>query len=164
MPYAAENKISMASFEGGVEITESQYQEALAGIMSGQIVTVEGGFAVIDKPEPPAPEPEPEKTPEEKLTEWRNGASISKVGFCVGLIGLGILSADDAVSASRGNWPAPMADFLAYLTPEQAAMVQIEWASRTELRRMNTFVLTLASWLGLPDTTVDALFGWSDAE
>ncbi len=102
--------------------------------------------------------------PQRTITAWRNGASIPKAEFCAGLIGLGILSADDAVSASRGNWPAPMADFLAYLTPDQSAVVQIEWASRTELRRMNTFVLTLASWLGLPDTTVDALFGWSNAE
>jgi hypothetical protein len=73
MPYAAENQISMSPIEGGVEITQEQYQDALAGIMSGQIVTIDGGFAVIDKPEPPEPEPEPEpeKTPQELLQEAR---------------------------------------------------------------------------------------------
>jgi hypothetical protein len=60
MPYAANGKISTDPFEGAIEITQDQYQEALAGIMSGKIITVDGGFSVIDVPEPPVPEPEPE--------------------------------------------------------------------------------------------------------
>jgi len=96
----------------------------------------------------------------ETLASWRDTASLPKAEFCTGLIGLGILTTDDAVSASRGNWPDAMAGFLTYLTPEQAAQVQIEWATRTTIRRMNTFVLTLASWASLTDAGVDAMFGW----
>jgi hypothetical protein len=73
MPYAAENQISVSPIAGGIEITDAQYQQALDGMLTGQIVTIENGFAVIDKPEPPEPEPEPEpeKTPQELLQEAR---------------------------------------------------------------------------------------------
>lgn len=60
MPYAANGQISTDAFEGAVEITQEQYEAALAGMMDGRMVSVDDGFAVIDPPEPePAPEPEP---------------------------------------------------------------------------------------------------------
>jgi hypothetical protein len=59
MPYAAEGRISRAPIEGGIEITEPQYSEALAGMLEGLVVSIEGGFSVA-----PAPEPEPEVVPE----------------------------------------------------------------------------------------------------
>lgn len=60
MPFAANGKISTAPFEGGIEINPEQYAAALAGIVIGKIVTIDGGFAVIDPPQPePVPEPEP---------------------------------------------------------------------------------------------------------
>lgn len=62
MPYAAESQISQAPIEGGIEITEQQYQEALAGMLDGKIVSIGNGFAVIDPPEPEGPE-EPEQEP-----------------------------------------------------------------------------------------------------
>lgn len=97
--------------------------------------------------------------PEQKLATWRNTASLPKAEFCRGLIHLGILSTEDAVSASRGNWPVALEGFLSYLTPEQSAQIQIEWATRVQIHRMNIFVLLLASYLGLSDDTVDTLFG-----
>lgn len=60
MPYAANGQISRAPIEGGIEITEAQYQEALAGILQGWIVSIDGGFSVTE----PEPEPEPETEPE----------------------------------------------------------------------------------------------------
>lgn len=59
MPYATNDQISQSPIEGGIEITQEQYQEALAGMQAGKVVTIEGGFAVIDPPEPETPEPEP---------------------------------------------------------------------------------------------------------
>jgi len=91
----------------------------------------------------------------------RQRANLPKAEFCLGLVGLGILSTDDAVSAAKGNWPDAMSGFLEYLKPEQAADVQIEWAARVSIDRMNVFVLTLASWANIPDETVDTLFGIS---
>ena len=62
MPYATENQISQAPIADGIEITEAQYQEALAGMLAGKLVTIHGGFSVIDPP-PREPESEPESLP-----------------------------------------------------------------------------------------------------
>ena len=94
-----------------------------------------------------------------RLAAARDAASLPKSEFCMGLVSLGILTADDAVSAARGNWPDAMAGFLDHLTPEEAAQAQIEWATRVTIHRTNVFVLILASWAGIPDSRVDALFG-----
>lgn len=58
MPYAHNGQISQAPIEGGIEISEQQYQEALAGMLDGKEVTIDGGF-LVDFP------PEPEPTPED---------------------------------------------------------------------------------------------------
>lgn len=60
MPYATNGQISTEPQDGWVEITDEQYQAALEGMMDGRLVVVDGGFAVIEPPEPeatPAPEP-----------------------------------------------------------------------------------------------------------
>lgn len=60
MPFARNGQISQSPIEGGIEITEQQYAEGLAGMMAGKIVTIDGGFAVIDPPKPEEPEqPDP---------------------------------------------------------------------------------------------------------
>ncbi|MDI7923415.1 hypothetical protein [Ferirhizobium litorale] len=60
MPFAANGQISTDPIEGGISITDEQYQVALAGITEGKLVTIGGGFAVIDPPDPEPPvEPEP---------------------------------------------------------------------------------------------------------
>ena len=93
------------------------------------------------------------------LAEARERASIPKARFCMGLVGLGILTPADAIAASRGNWPAAMSDFLGYLTEDQSMMVQIEWASETQIWRNHVFVLSIASFKDIPPDTVDELFG-----
>lgn len=65
MPFAANGKISTENFDGATRITQKQYDAALEGMLSGKIVVVDGGFAVIDPPElEPEPAPPP-LTPEE---------------------------------------------------------------------------------------------------
>lgn len=60
MPYAANGRIGHDPFPDAVEITQEQYDEALAGMMGGKVVSIDGGFSVSLPPEPePAPEPEP---------------------------------------------------------------------------------------------------------
>lgn len=59
MPYAHNGQISQAPIEGGIEITQEQYAEALAGMVEGKLVSIDGGFAVIDPPEPELPEIDP---------------------------------------------------------------------------------------------------------
>lgn len=66
MPWAANGQISTSPIEGGVEITDADYQAALDSIAAGKIVSIEGGvFALVDPPAPPQPEPEPEPGPPE---------------------------------------------------------------------------------------------------
>ncbi|MCD1264557.1 hypothetical protein [Shinella sumterensis] len=51
----------MTSPSETIKITEAQYQAAVAGMLDGKVVTIDGGFAIIDPPEPEAaPEIEPE--------------------------------------------------------------------------------------------------------
>lgn len=65
MPYATNGGVSradMSSDPAWIEIDENQYAAALAEMQAGKIVSIDGGFAVVDPPkpeEPPAPEPEP---------------------------------------------------------------------------------------------------------
>lgn len=61
MPYAHNGTISQDPIDGGIEITQEQYQEALRGMSQGLVVTIDGGFNVGP---PPAPEPEPTPEPE----------------------------------------------------------------------------------------------------
>jgi hypothetical protein len=94
------------------------------------------------------------------LADIRAVTSIGKGEFCMGLIGLGIIAADEAVSAARGNWPTSMGAFLSYLSPDQAVAVQIDWATETTINRNNVFVLTLGSWLDdVTPEILDTLFG-----
>ena len=64
MPFATNGGVSRADMSGDpawIEIDDEQYEGALAGMQAGKIVSIDGGFAVVDPPapeEPPAPEPE----------------------------------------------------------------------------------------------------------
>jgi len=63
MAWAREGQVGTGSApEGAVEITSQQYKAAIEGMTSGKVVTITGGFAVIDPPQP-EPEPEPDTGP-----------------------------------------------------------------------------------------------------
>lgn len=65
MPYATAGGASRADMSADpawIEITDEQYDEALAGMAAGKLVSIDGGFALVDPPAPeetPAPDPEP---------------------------------------------------------------------------------------------------------
>ena len=65
MPYAAEGRISQDPIPDGIEITEQQYQQGLAGMLAGEHIQIVGGELVVG----PLPEPEPEPEPE-LLPDW----------------------------------------------------------------------------------------------
>jgi hypothetical protein len=93
------------------------------------------------------------------LTSARVSASVTRRAFCLGLARLEILSPEAALASAKGGWPAEMDGFLSFLDPDQALEAQIEWAAVATVDRMHPMVLSLASWLTLSDTQVDALFG-----
>lgn len=90
MPYAHNNQISSDPIVGGVEITKAQFDEALAGMQAGKVVTIDGGFAVIDPPvqdEPEIPPLMPEQIIEQKIAKGdakvaeRLDAKARELGF-----------------------------------------------------------------------------------
>ena len=68
MPYATDGRISQAPIEGGIEISEADYQAALAGMLDGLQVQVLAGCLVVG-PEQPLPPPEPPPETEEQLID-----------------------------------------------------------------------------------------------
>lgn len=136
--------IALADAPMGDDWIEATDAAQIGGTWDGQV------FGPVPQPDPAA-----------QLAAWRRGARLSKAEFVLGLIMLEILTLDDAISASRGEWPSALSGFLDYLTPQQAAQVQIEWATRAVIGRVDTYVLVLASYLNLTDAQVDTLFGWA---
>ena len=63
MPYAANNKLSTSPIEGGIEITQAEYADAVQGVLDGKRVSIEGGVLSVAFPPEPEPEPEPEPSP-----------------------------------------------------------------------------------------------------
>ncbi len=60
MPYAADGRLGHDPIPGGIEITDQQYHQGLAGMLAGEhIQIIAGSFFVGPKPEP-EPEPEPD--------------------------------------------------------------------------------------------------------
>lgn len=46
MPFAAEGVVSTEQFDGSIEISEEQYREAVDGMCTGMVVSINGGFNV----------------------------------------------------------------------------------------------------------------------
>lgn len=93
-----------------------------------------------------------------KLADRRAVAFLTKLELLTATVTSGILTPAEALVAAKGEWPGPLLDFLEMLTEEQALQVQLEWAALVQVDRMHVFILTLASWMSLPDATVDAMF------
>lgn len=73
--------------------------------------------------------------PEQKtLGEKRNDASMSRKEFCLKLLEMDILPADEAALAARGGWPATFASFTSGLTARRKAEVEIEWSTSMTIR------------------------------
>ena len=142
MPYAANGQISQSPIEGGVQITEAQYSEALNGMQKGYAVTVDEGFKVGPVPEPEPPEPAPELTEEEKLKRWREIISVSAFQAHQALDDFELYDQVEAIMAS----------------PDTPSKTRRAWRMATEFRRLSPTVLELAGVLGLNDEQLDELF------
>lgn len=64
MPYAANGQISQAPIEGGIEITQQQYEQALTAMLEGMLVSIDDGFELL-----PQPDPEPDSVEEPETSE-----------------------------------------------------------------------------------------------
>lgn len=62
MPYATNGGVSRADMSGDpawIEISDQQYDQALNGMTTGKLVSVENGFALVDPPKPADLPPQP---------------------------------------------------------------------------------------------------------
>jgi hypothetical protein len=60
MPFATNGQISQSPIHDGIEITQEQYGEALAGMLAGKVVAIMDGELILHLPDEPPPGPEPE--------------------------------------------------------------------------------------------------------
>ena len=132
MAYAAEGRISQSPIKGGIEISAEQYAAALDGMLDGKIVTIAGGFAVIDPPKP-----EPEIEPEEP----RVPASVTPAQAKLALYDAGLF---DDVDALVMNYPY--------------RPVSIWWTSALAFHRDHAYLNAIGIELGLSDEQIDTLF------
>lgn len=71
MPFAANDKIAQEEFSGSIEITDAQYAEALDGMCTGLLVTIDDGFKVVAPPPPDRLPRPPELEPKDREVLWR---------------------------------------------------------------------------------------------
>lgn len=101
----------------------------------------------------------PAQSAEARINEWRQTARLSRADFCVALKRAGILPAQEAVLAAKGEWPATFDAALSSFPDVDEA--KIIWAAVAVIERLHPMLLALQSFAGLTDAQVDALFGWS---
>lgn len=103
-----------------------------------------------------------EQIADEKLSSARAGARLTKRQLCLELASRNILSDEDCVAASKGEWPSAMVPFLKQIGDIDPALkrdAEIEWAGSTYIERMDTNILTFASLLDITPEVADEIFG-----
>lgn len=141
MPYAANGQFGQSPIEGGIPISDEQYQEALAGVLVGKVVSIDGGFSV-DFPPEPDPEPEPELTPEEQLAQERTRMIVSRFQGRAALMQADLLGQVETIMEDPATDPLTI----------------MAWHDASEFRRLSPTIDAVAGILGLTDLQVDDLF------
>lgn len=138
MPYATAGGISradMSSDPAWVEITDEQYAQALDGMAAGKLVSIDGGFAVVDPPKPEEPsEPEPvEPGPPLAVSAAQGGIALIRAGLM-----------DDVQAAADA--------------PDTPPEIKWAWSKATVWERNSPAFNYLADKAGITDAQKDALF------
>ncbi len=142
MPFATNGGVSRADKSGDpswIEIDEVQYAQALAGMSAGKLVSIDGGFALVDPPAPEgpsAPEDPPAPEPPTVVTRAQGKAAL----------------------ISAGLWAQVLVYVDAIDDPTQQALARVALDDTTEWRRDSPFLATAAAALGLTDADLDGLF------
>jgi hypothetical protein len=147
MPYASNGQISTDPFEGAIEITQEQYDAALAGMLDGRTVTVDGGFAVIDVPVPePEIEPAPQPTPQPD--------SLTFPQLLIGLVQRKWITEAEGEAWLSGTVPASIAASIAALPKAQRFAAKVKAAHPTTILRDDPML----SGLGKSADQLDTFF------
>lgn len=93
-------------------------------------------------------------------TLFRETATLSKQDFCFALAKKGILTANDAIEAAKGNWPAAFETAFAGVDADEALKAKIEWASTTTVYRSYPMLEPLAKKADITSDDLDVMFGY----
>jgi hypothetical protein len=98
------------------------------------------------------------------LAEKRAAAVLPKLDFCLALMRLAILPAEECKAAARGEWPATFAGFVAGMSEADSSEAEIRWAAATQIFYANPLLQALALFKAGGDPVqaaalLDAIFG-----
>lgn len=108
--------------------------------------------------------PPPEPDPAVMLAARRATASLSKREFLHACVALDIMSPEDALAAARGDIPTTFAGVVSQMSASEQFAAALDWAAATQIDRLNPLIVAVAAAAGIPDTTVDAVFGIASTE
>ena len=140
MPYAGNGLISQDPIDGGVEITQTQYVQALDAMLAGKIIAIEGDSIVIeDGPgqETPTPNADPLKK------------ALTRRQLLMGLYYIGIVASDIESVISQ------IAD------QAERDIAMIEWQEAGKIDRNHPLVEDLIVEFNLVPSEVDDLWVWA---
>jgi len=155
MYYAAENKLSTSPIEGGLQISAETYRAAIAGVLEGKRVSLEGGQVVVAFP--PAPEPEPEPDPP-TIEEIREGMSMSFAQLLTGLVEEGWVTEDEGDAWLEGKRPAVVNALIAQLPKKIRFRAKARATLPSTVLRNNELVIALAQAEGKSPEEIDDFF------
>lgn len=138
MPYAFDNGISQDPPDGDVEyilITDEQFQEAIAAMMSGKRVSIVGG--VLSFIDPETYEPEPENPLSKPMLRAKFRLAMLRNGYGSAAIAAGIASITDEMVREE---------------------TQIEWEDSPQFYRYQAVVINLTMALGISEEDVDRIW------
>jgi len=142
--------------------TVIHYYHADSGEYVGRFVGDDKAFKEFNKIGEFSKGNEPAELTEYELrTKWRDTAFLSRRDFCTACFRAGLLSAEDAVVAAKGDWPASFSAALDGLPTSALVEAQIEWATVTEIRRNAPLLEVVRATRNVTDEDLDEVFGWS---
>tara|TARA_B000000460_G_scaffold249681_1_gene232614 strand:- start:845 stop:1396 length:552 start_codon:yes stop_codon:yes gene_type:complete len=91
----------------------------------------------------------------------RDAASLTRMEFIMAAMAVNLLDPAEAAAAAQGLIPDSFQTAVATLSAYERDMVAIFWPSASVIERMHPILLAIASAMGIPDETLDEIFGLS---
>lgn len=157
MPYAFEGGVSIDQVQGGLQINDEQYRDAIAAMQNGRVVSIDGGFKLIDPAAPPVVTPPPvtDRIPDISDRQFFQALASERYELITEE------EAEDAVAT--GTIPAEMAAMIEALPAEQRFPARMLLRGATQFERENPFVAIFAQAKGLSAQDVDELWHYARA-
>jgi hypothetical protein len=92
--------------------------------------------------------------------DWRATCEISKLQLVLAMAQTGMVSPASAIAAAAGGIPAEFEGVVAAMPAAAQNEARIRWAGAATIPRLSPLILAVQAATGLPDETLDVLFGW----